>query len=57
MVGVKAEEFYAQYMFGNGQQCDMVQKKNGQTTVLMEAGNFQLHSRAIESNRDAMRVP
>lgn len=28
MAGVKEAEFYVQYMFGNGQQCDMVQKKN-----------------------------
>ena len=40
MPGVKVIEFYVQYMFSNGQQCDMVQKKIMQPATFTEVKNL-----------------
>lgn len=49
-------EFYVQYMFSNGQQCDTVQKKIMQPATFTEVKNIELHSSPRKSNRDLMPV-
>lgn len=49
-------EFYVQYMFSNGRQRDMVQKKNNATCYIHGSRKSRAALRAIESNRDTMSV-
>lgn len=57
MAGVKVIEFYVQYMFSNGQQCDTVQKKIMQPATFTECrAVLELYSSPIKSNRDLMPV-
>lgn len=56
MAGVKVIEFYVQYMFSNGQQCDTVQKKIMQPATFTEVGNLELHASPTKSNRNLMPV-
>lgn len=56
MAGVKVAEFYVQYMFSNGRQRDMVQKKNNATCYIHGSRKSRAALRAIESNRDTMSV-
>lgn len=48
MVGVIEAEFYVQYMFSNGPQCDTVQEKKW--LPFIEVDNLSLHSMAVGSN-------
>lgn len=42
MVGVKEAEFYVQYVFSTGQQCDTVQKRIMQAAIFTEVENLEL---------------
>lgn len=53
MAGIQEAEFYVHYVFSNGQQWGMAQKRMMHPA---EAGDLELRPSVVEPNRNIMRV-